>query len=1006
MNTNTRTHVTRFRLLIALAAVVVFAPVARAQSPTWSNTGTNFNLGANWSSGAVPTTNANFNNAAVFQPNLASTVSIEQLNFNSAASGYTLTSSPSQQFNLANATALTSSATSGFNTVSAAINLTAVASGTQRVNVSAAAPLVWNGPITATNSGVFIAKQGTGTLFMGSNSYDGPFGWDNAGNLGGGTIVIDSIGNVGGGASSLGAPTTAANGTIKIANGNDQLAARLRYVGGMASTNRDIRYDHTGGTSSGFMLQASGAGPLTWAGNLNGSGSTRYLWLGGISEAANTFSGVISNGDSGLVSLHKAGAGNWTLTGSNTYSGNTVLYGGTLTVDYQQGGALPSGIVDFRARATANGFIDTAQGGTLRLVAKSSGATTQTVGNINFQTTFTSGSNQSFAGQRGIVLDPNGGSGITLNTGTWTLEGPSPIVLDLPTGATLNAASVPLISGIISASSRHGVAVVRDSTGIGFATLSGSSVVRYTGATALTATTNSGTGNFKTSGNLTMTAGTRGVLTLDVNTTAGGTLSMSNQNFSVETLLFTGSGNYTMSSGTITNLDLIHQHSTGLVTLDTISSPSAVGIFKGGAGTVALNGRSGISGPLRILDGAVRADGATVYSLGNISLGTGGVLELGAAGNFTGATGTAAGQILWAGDGGFSAFGAERTVQIGGNTNTLTWGATNFVPDDYALVLSNVASDSTIDFQNGLHLGTQQRLVRVANGSAAIDGRLSGVLSGNYGGGLYKTGAGTLELTAANTYLGETTINAGTLRVSGGGSINQSQRVLVNNAAAELNYNSSTALTAPLQITAGTISGTGSISASGGVSIGTGAIISPGNSPGIQAYTTLHAWAPGGTYKWELNALTGSPGTNWDLVNVTSGTFSLAALADTPGNRFVLDLTTLGAGDVAGQLVNPYDGGSYTFAIASYDPANFLLPTGFFNTAGTDLTGLFQINLGNWQGTQPQAGDISVKINSGANGIDLVIVPEPGTLALAGIGIAAAGYAARRRHFREARSAR
>jgi hypothetical protein len=221
--------------------------------------------------------------------------------------------------------------------------------------------------------------------------------------------------------------------------------------------------------------------------------------------------------------------------------------------------------------------------------------------------------------------------------------------------------------------------------------------------------------------------------------------------------------------------------------------------------------------------------------------------------------------------------------------------------------------------------------------------------------------------------------------------------VLVNDASAQLNYNSSTALTAPLQVTAGTISGTGSISAVGGVTIGTGAIISPGNSAGIQAYTTLHAWAPGGTYKWELNALTGSPGTNWDLVNVTSGTFSLGALADALGSRFLLDLTTLGVGDLAGPLVNPYDGGSYTFAIASYNPANFLLPTGFSNTAGTDLTGLFQINLGNWQGAQPEAGNISVKINSAANGIDLVIVPEPGTLALAGIGIAAAGYAIRRR---------
>jgi autotransporter-associated beta strand protein len=990
----------RFRVLVALAAIVACAPLGHAQSPTWSNTGTSFNLGANWSSGAVPTSIANFDNTAVFQPNLATTVSIQRLTFLSAASGYSLTASPGAQFNLANVPLLTSSATSGFNTVSAPINLTGAASGTQTVTVSGAAPLVWNGPITATNAGVLIAKQGSGTLFMGSNSYAGPFGFD--GSNAAGTIVVDSIRNVGGGASSLGAPTTAASGTIRIVNSTGGVAARLRYVGGTTSTDRGISFETQNAAGNfGFMLQASGAGPLTWAGNLNSSGtSNRVVWLSGISEAANTFSGVIANGVSGTTTLMKNGAGNWTLTGANTYAGQTYINGGTLTVDYQQGGSLPSGGLTFGHTNGSNlGFASPTGGGTLRLVAKSSGATTQTVGNLNQLT----GASPSIGGQSRIELDPNGGTGITLTTGTWAIGSSNMLVLDLPTGATLTPSTgLTLTNSLVTS----GQVVVQDSSGIGFATVSGGNVVRFTGASQLTATTNNFNSNFSLAGSLTFTGATVSANTLSIDTTGGGVLNLNGKNFATRAILFAGSGDYQITTGTVspTLSPFFHQHSTGVVTIDSAGATTTA-LYKGGAGTLALTTRGG-SGALGIYEGALRANGATVYSAGNTVLGGGGVLELGAAGTFTGATGTAAGQIRWIGDGGFSAFGAERTVQIGGNTNTLTWGATDFVPDDNALVLSNVKSDNTVNFQNGLDFGTQPRLVRVANGSAAIDAKLSGVLSGNYGGGLYKTGAGTLELTAANTYRGETSINAGTLRVSGGGSINQSQRVLVNNASAQLNYNSSTALTAPLQVTAGTISGTGSISASGGVSIGTGAILSPGNSPGIQAYTTLHAWAPGGTYKWELNALTGSPGTNWDLVNVTSGTFSLGELADAPGSRFLLDLTTLGVGDVAGQLVNPYDGGSYTFAIASYSLANVLLPTGFSNTAGADLTGLFQINLGNWQGTQPQAGNISVKINSAANGIDLVIVPEPGTLALAGIGIAAAGYAARRRHFRKARSAR
>jgi autotransporter-associated beta strand protein len=69
---------------------------------------------------------------------------------------------------------------------------------------------------------------------------------------------------------------------------------------------------------------------------------------------------------------------------------------------------------------------------------------------------------------------------------------------------------------------------------------------------------------------------------------------------------------------------------------------------------------------------------------------------------------------------------------------------------------------------NPLGLGSATRTIQVADGTSSsnVDGQFSGVLSG-VGGGINKTGAGTLLLSANNTYSGETLVTAGTLIVNG-----------------------------------------------------------------------------------------------------------------------------------------------------------------------------------------------------------------------------------------------
>jgi autotransporter-associated beta strand protein len=267
--------------------------------------------------------------------------------------------------------------------------------------------------------------------------------------------------------------------------------------------------------------------------------------------------------------------------------------------------------------------------------------------------------------------------------------------------------------------------------------------------------------------------------------------------------------------------------------------------------------------------------------------------------------------------------------------------------------------------------------------SGVIANRTSGTTA------LTKTGAGEQILSAVNTYTGLTTVSAGRLTI-GGGNINASSGVTVNGAGAEFRYNSATAFNKTLTLTQGILSGTGTIQTA--VTVGSNAIISPGNSPGSQTYDSS-VWQVGGTYLWELNALTGAAGTQWDKV-VVSGLLNLTELSTS--NKFIIDLTTLTGSNTNGPLDSAYVSGP-TYIFPFVDFGSLSVGGTFSNAANSDLTGLFSFNLTNWQGTKPSASDISVKVNSAGNGLNLVIVPEPGTIALAGIGIGTAVWFFRRR---------
>jgi len=201
--------------------------------------------------------------------------------------------------------------------------------------------------------------------------------------------------------------------------------------------------------------------------------------------------------------------------------------------------------------------------------------------------------------------------------------------------------------------------------------------------------------------------------------------------------------------------NIADSYNTALELNVTADVSGAGGIIKTGAGEMALGGTNTYSGNTIISDGTLRANlpGTT-----NLQI-NGGVFEIAADRSFV--YGTGAGQIQWTGGGGgFSAYGGNRLVDIkdtGGTSINLVWGGSNFVANGSSLILSSLASDSTVTLANNIDLGGAVQTVVVNGGTAAINAELGGIISN---GGLNITGGGTLKLTGANTFSGGTTISS------------------------------------------------------------------------------------------------------------------------------------------------------------------------------------------------------------------------------------------------------
>ena len=167
--------------------------------------------------------------------------------------------------------------------------------------------------------------------------------------LGPGTLVLSNTANTYAGGTSIGNATVAIAGAGSLGTGSVNLGARIGAANFSGGT---LRFDFSGAVAANFNHDLSST--------LNTNGNTV------------TLSGVISGGG---ATLTKAGAGTLTLTGANTYAGNTTVNAGTLLVANTSGSGTGAGRVTVNTGATLGGT-----GAVAGAVAVNSGGTLQAGG--------------------------------------------------------------------------------------------------------------------------------------------------------------------------------------------------------------------------------------------------------------------------------------------------------------------------------------------------------------------------------------------------------------------------------------------------------------------------------------------------------------------------------------------------------------------------------------------------------------------------------------------------
>ncbi len=796
------------------------------------------------------------------------------------------------------------------------------ANGITVANPSGTASLA-DGPLTAAT----LTKSAAGTLEITNNTTAAAI------DVQAGTLAVTGTGTLAG-------STLTNNATVAYSSTTDQtLAASLSGTGSLSQEGFGRLALAGGGdfagslsVAAGSVLEITGATPLGPDGSYAGA-----IGLDGELVVSGTGGQTLAGAVSGFGTLTKAGSGAVTLAGNNgSFGGAVAVTAGTLVL----GSNTALGSTDLGTSVSAGGVLDLggrAIGAEPLSLAGNGVSTSGALINSDATTTaswagpVTLGSATTGIGGAGSITisGPVSGNGLAkYGEGTVTLTGTNTYtgVLDILAGTVRVADQSALPVGNLAWSNSASSATL-DMVAAGTYQMAG--ITRF-GSILKVMTSGSGNVTLEIAGESSL--GGNADKTLQVEEGAKVVL------------------NGDVTAGSATRERSIRFYNASEIEINGLISGSGSNPF--GLVQTAISGQAVPQNGTLLLTNTNVYTGTTRVSAGTLRLGNSLALGDTAAGTLLNVAlenvGTETEPVIQAIPGvnpgtldlaGFSVFGEALTLEG-------TYGRPQVV---------NSSAASPVSWAGGIEVIDAGAI----GGSGAID--VQGVVSGTAG-TLAKVGAGTVTLSAVNTFTGSYAVEQGTLVVAAGSSVVDATG-LMTSTGATLDLSAGGPYTVPA---AQTLGGSGTVL--GSVTVAGDGTLSPGASPGSLAISQGIVFGPGGNYDWQMVSASGTAGIGWDTVT-TEGTLSITAAA---GDPFAVNLWSLASTnpDVDGPVAdfNAAQAGSWTIARATGGITGFVADAFVINTAAAGGSAGFANDLG--------GGTFSLAVSG--NDLNLLFAPGSG----------------------------